>query len=186
MTFMSGVIFVDVSERSSLPIVFFFKYRNEMAFSDCSNYSEFYVRKWSMLLIINTPLATNSECFTAARLEMIIRICRPGWIFSVNRKTGWTVPLASATPKMRDERGMKNKRISFLSQWLCHRGWSVWLRYVLPFSYTGICNIVLFLLDLVTLACCSGIYQSSTVWLSSEKLHPSATRGTEVIHCHVS
>lgn len=42
MTFMSGVIFVDVSERSSLPIVFFFKYRNEMAFSDCSNYSEFY------------------------------------------------------------------------------------------------------------------------------------------------
>lgn len=101
------------------------------------------------------------------------------------QKTGWTVPLASATP-VRDESALKSKHISFLSQWLCHQGWHVWLRYVLPFSYTGICNIVLFLLDLVTLACCRGMflffYQSSTVWISSEKLRPSATGGTEVIH----
>lgn len=71
MTFTSSssVIFVEVGEHPPCSKI----YKWDGFFSPCcSNYSKWH--KWSMFLIINTPLAANSEYSAAVSLEIIVQL----------------------------------------------------------------------------------------------------------------
>lgn len=152
-----------------------------------------------MSLIINIPLAANSESFIAVRLEIIVRLpnINTSKLQMTQHKQGeekqvkrWQALTA------RDEWPWK-ANIIFLLSWLCHCRWSVWLCYSLSFIEKRSCNIIAFvsaLVVVVALVGCkgflfilsflltgkkwAGLFGFNKTWVTSaalEKLHFYAT-----------
>lgn len=157
-----------------------------------------------MSLIINIPLAANSESFIAVRLEIIVRLpnINTSKLQMTQHKQGeekkgeqWQALTA------RDEWPWK-ANIIFLLSWLCHCRWSVWLCYSLSFIEKRSCNIIAFvsaLVVVVALVGCkgflfilsflltgkkwAGLFDFNKTWVTSaalEKLHFYATNSLMV------
>lgn len=143
------------------------------------------------------------DCFYIVEFSPPLFICIPKTSLLIRHKQGkksrWTVPVVSALTGG-DERPWEANTLFCCNSGFVTGGWSVWLRYVPPFSERRNCSIMLFsllALLVVTLACCTGFFflclfvyrkrgkvslpdfnKASVTSAALEKLRFSATKGS--------